>query len=156
MGAVMIQCLCLCPGAPIVCLNSILSRGWIPWQLHKYLHAVDTLLCLRSTRLQATCAIPPPPFNVDDFSWVLFFLFLYLLRRQVFLQVLLSPTHHLTWNVSKSSSRPLYCTSKCMRPKQEHYEGMVMRSILPHLPYFTTCTFISHAMDFMGIMDLEI
>lgn len=61
MGAVMIQCLCLCPGAPIVCLNSILSRGWIPWQLHKYLHAVDTLLCLRSTRLQATCAIPPPP-----------------------------------------------------------------------------------------------
>lgn len=39
------------------CLNSILSRGRVPWQLHKYLPAAATPLCLRRACLQATSAM---------------------------------------------------------------------------------------------------
>lgn len=39
------------------CLNSILSRGRVPWQLHKYLPAAATPLRLRRARLQATSAM---------------------------------------------------------------------------------------------------
>lgn len=39
------------------CLNSILSRGRVPWQLHKYLPAAAMPLRLRRARLQATSAM---------------------------------------------------------------------------------------------------
>lgn len=39
------------------CLNSILSRGRVPWQLHKYLPAAATPLRLTGARLQASSAM---------------------------------------------------------------------------------------------------
>ena len=54
MGAVMIVSPSPCRGSDRDCLNSILSRGRVPWQLHKYLPAAAAALRLGRARLQAT------------------------------------------------------------------------------------------------------
>lgn len=81
------------------CLNSILSRGRVPWQLHKYLPAAATPLHLRKACLQATSAMfffcPVFPLSLETVvcvvlvisfrcCWCLFFP---LLLRKVFLVV---------------------------------------------------------------------
>lgn len=95
------------------CLNSILSRGRVPWQLHKYLPAEATPLRLRSARPQATSAVFffCPFFSLLSLatvvcvvlmisfgSWCLFFFFLS--ERGVFTRAAFAFTHHHLTGIS--------------------------------------------------------